>query len=78
MIIQNIFSNSYSNCSSIYFIFDNNINTLSKLNIDFSKITKIALDKGPEFKGDDNSIFHTLFSLNHIQNNLVHLSIRFR
>ena len=64
--------------SSIYFHFDNNTKFLKELNIDFRKITKLTLDKGPEFNTDDNSVFETLFSLDNIQNNLVHLTIRFR
>ena len=64
--------------SSIYFHFDNNTKFLKGLNIDFRKITKLTLDKGPEFNTDDNSVFETLFSLDNIQNNLVHLTIRFR
>jgi len=54
-----------------YIFFDKNVNILSKLNINFSNIIKITLHKGPKFKSDDNSVFQTLFSLNHIQNNLI-------
>ena len=64
--------------SSIYCIFDNNINTLKNLEIDFNKIKKITLDKGPEFNTDNNIIFQTLFSLNNIENTLISLNIGFR
>ena len=66
------------NYSSIYFIFDNNIKFLKEINIDFNKIIKITLDKGPEFKTDNNIIFETLFSFDSIKNNLISLKIIFR
>ena len=42
--------------SSIYINFDNNIRILKELNIDYNKILKITLQKGPDFKTDDNII----------------------
>ena len=64
--------------SSIYINFDNNIRILKELNIDYNKILKITLQKGPDFKTDDNIIFETLFSLDNIKNNLISLKILFR
>ena len=64
--------------SSIYFMFDNNINFIKEINIDFNKIKKITLHKGHEFKTNNDLIFKTLFSLNDIENNLISLTIRFR
>ena len=75
---NNLLNKSDIKYSSIYFYFDNNVTFLKELNIDFNKIVKITLDKGNEFKTDNNYVFQTLFSLNNIENNLISLTILFR